>query len=213
METTRGTSTTTAPAAHARSAPDSLPASQRTRPGDDRSQRDDRQPLVPQLPNLLGDEGDLVDGYQLLASVRSCGRREADAGVHHHGPSGKAEHGVEIELRELGEVVGELREPVQHVGERRRVGGRSTAEARDQPAGLACADELVRVDVRQRSEPEVSFPDELREHAAGAEGDERAEHGILGHAGEQLHSALDHRLHDHRAADALGRRPHGFRRR
>ena len=57
----------------------------------------------------------------------------------------------------------------------------------------------------------MSVADELREHAAGAEGDERAEDGILGHAGEQLDAALDHRLHDHRAADALGRGSHRFR--
>ena len=81
----------------------------------------------------------------------------------------------------------------------------------DEPARLARADELVRVDVGQGREPEVRVADQLREHAAGAEGDERAEDGILRHAGEQLDAALDHRLHDHGAADPLGRGPHGFR--
>ena len=122
-------------------------------------------------------------------------------------------HGVEVELRELGEVVGELREPVQDVGERGRVGRRSASEAGDEPAGLAALDELVRVDVGQRREPEVGVADQLGEHAARAEGDERPEHGILGDAGEQLDAALDHRLHDHRAADSLRRRPHVFGRR
>ena len=74
-----------------------------------------------------------VDGYQLLASVRSVRSRDPDARVDDDGPVGKADHGVEVELRELGEVVGELREPVEDVGERGGVGGGSTAEARDEP--------------------------------------------------------------------------------
>ena len=50
-------------------------------------------------------------------------------------------------------------------------------------------DELVRVDVRQRREPEVGVADQLGEHAARAEGDERAEDRVLRDAGEELDAA------------------------
>ena len=46
--------------------------------------------------------------------------------------------------------------------------------------------ELVRVDVGQRRDSERRVADQLGEHAAGAERDERAEDRILDDAGEQL---------------------------
>ena len=76
---------------------------------------------------------------------------------------------------------------------------------------LPDADELVRVDVGERREPEVGIADQLGHHASRAEGDERPEHRVLRDAGEQLDAALDLRLHDHGAADALGRGTHGLR--
>ena len=65
-------------------------------------------------------------------------------------------------------------------------------------------DERRGVDVRERGEPEAGLVDQLREHAARAEGDERAEDRVLDDPGEQLDAARDHRLHEHRPADARG---------
>ena len=70
------------------------------------------------------------------------------------------------------------------------VGRRGAAEAGDEPAGLARADELLGVDVGERREPELRLADQLGEHAAGPEGDERAEDRILDDAGEQLGAAV-----------------------
>ena len=168
------------------------------------AERDRRQPSVPQLPSLLWEEGRVVDGYQLFASVRSCGRATRMRASTTTAPSGRPIDGIEVELGELGEVVGELREPEEDVREGGRVGGGSAAEARDEPARLPRTDELVGVDVRQGREPEVRVADQLREHPAGAEGDERAEDGILRHSRQELDATRDHRLHDHGAADPLG---------
>ena len=46
-----------------------------------------------------------------------------------------------------------------------------------------------RVDVGERREPEPGVTDQLGEHAAGTERDERAEHRILRDAREQLRAA------------------------
>ena len=47
--------------------------------------------------------------------------------------------------------------------------------------------------------------DQLGEHAAGAERDERAEHRVLDDAREQLDAAGQELLDEHRRADALDR--------
>jgi hypothetical protein len=65
-------------------------------------------------------------------------------------------------------------------------------------------DERGRVDVRERGQPEAGFADQLGQHAARAEGDERPEDRVLDDSGEELDAALDHRLHEHRPADARG---------
>ena len=207
VEITSGTSTTTAPDGPRDVGPPLLAGQPERRPATIEPERDRRQPSVAKLPHLLREEGGVVDRYQLFASVRTVRPRDPDPRVDDDGAVGQADHRVEVELGELGEVVGELREPVQHVGERGGVGGRGAAEPGDEPPGLARGDELVGVDVGQRRQPEVGVADQLGEHAAGAEGDERAEDGILGDAREELDAALDHRLDDHRAADPLRGRP------
>ena len=88
-------------------------------------------------------------------------------------------------------------------------GGAPRNPATSLPA-LPERDELVRVDVRERREPEVGVADQLGHHSAGPEGDERAEDRVLRDAREQLDAALDLRLHDHGAADALGRGADGL---
>ena len=78
----------------------------------------------------------------------------------------------------------------------------------DEPARLARVDELVRVDVGERRQAELRRADQLGEHAAGAERDERAEHRVLDGAGEQLRAAAHHRLDEQRCADPLCGRAH-----
>ena len=181
--------------------------------GDDRAERDGRQAPVAKLPHLLREEGGLVDRYQLLASVRSCGRATRMRASTTTARSGRPMHRVEVELRELGEVVGELREPVEDVGERGGVGRRRAAEARDElPALPEPTSSSASTSVRGVSR-KCASPMQLGEDPAGAEGDERAEDRVLRHACEELDAALDHRLHDHRAADSLRSGPDGLRRR
>src|SRR5581483_2799294 len=87
------------------------------------------------------------------------------------------------------------------IRERVRVGGGCAAEAADEPAGLAAVDELGRVDVGERREPEARFANQLRVDAARSERDEWPEHGVLHRAGEQLDATLDEWLDEHRRAD------------
>ena len=65
------------------------------------------------------------------------------------------------------------------------------------------------VHVCEWSDAEGGIADQLGEDAAGAEGDQWAEDGVLDEAGEELGAASDHRLNDHRRADPVGRFPDG----
>ena len=165
----------------------SWPSSQSATAGDDRAEGDDGQAPVAQLSNLLGDGWRRPSiGLPALgvgAKMRLC---DPDAGVDDDGSVGKADHRVEVELGELREIVGEPGEPVEDVGKRGGICRWSTSEAGDEPARLARGDELVRIDIRQRGQPEVRVTDELGEHTPRAEGDERAEDRVLRHAGEEL---------------------------
>src|SRR5690348_830445 len=80
---------------------------------------------------------------------------------------------VEVELGDLREVRSQAPEPQHEVGERLVVGGRGTAEPGDEPARLRTVDEVERVAIGERREPEAGLADQLGERAAGAEGDER----------------------------------------
>jgi hypothetical protein len=64
--------------------------------------------------------------------------------------------------------------------------GRGAAEAGDEASRLAAGDELLGVDVGERRDPEGRIADQLREDAAGAEGDERAEDRVLDDSCQQL---------------------------
>src|SRR6478672_9737777 len=138
-----------------------------------------------------------------LESRAGRGRREPDAGVDYDAAGGERNHRIKVELGHLGQLLGEQRKPVQQVDQRRRIGCRCPAEAGDEPPGLALLDELVRIDVCERSDPEDGGADQLREDAAGTEGDEGAEDRILDDARKQLGTAGDHRLHEDRRPDAF----------
>ena len=72
----------------------------------------------------------------------------AHPGVDREAAVGKRQHRIEVELGDLGQVLGEEREAKEEVDERGLVGRRRASEAGDEPAGLAGADELFGVDGR-----------------------------------------------------------------
>ena len=84
----------------------------------------------------------------------------------------------------------------------------AAAEPADESPCLAGGDQLLGVDVRERRDAEGRVADQLREDAAGPEGDERAEDWILYETCEQLGASAEHRLDDHRQADPVRGRAH-----
>ena len=143
--------------------------------------------------------------YQLLAGRGSPGlvRRRIRASTATQ-PSGRAMTG----LRSSSATSGRSTASSESRWTRSTSAAASAAAAPRKPhelPRLAPVHELVRVEVGQRRDPEPGPADQLGEHSAGAEGDERAEDRVLDHPGEQLGAALDHRLHEQRTADALGR--------
>src|SRR6187549_1129049 len=104
---------------------------------------------------------------------------DTDAGVDRDRAVGQREHRVEVELGDGGKLLSQPRETVYEVEQRSAVGRGRAPEARYESPRLAAVDELGRVDVRQRGDPEDRLADQLREDAAGTEGDERPEDGVL----------------------------------
>ena len=67
------------------------------------------------------------------------GRRDAHSRVDDDASARPRDHRVEVELGHLGQVLAELREPVEEVGQCGRVGRRGSAVARDEEPGLLLA--------------------------------------------------------------------------
>src|SRR4029453_7511870 len=107
------------------------------------------------------------------------------------------EHGIEVELGDLGHLFAEAAQPQDELRQGFGIGRRGAAESGAKEPGLPRDNELLRVDIGQRRDAEPRSADELGLHAAWAEGDERAEDRILDDADEQL-DALRHRLPDDR---------------
>ena len=85
--------------------------------------------------------------------MRGRARLHADACVDGDAAVRHADHGVEVELGNLGQVLGEPREALDEVDEGGRVGGRRAAVAADEPPGLAAEDQLLRLDVGEWRDP------------------------------------------------------------
>ena len=79
-------------------------------------------------------------------------RTRASTATH---PSGPARIGLRSSSATSGSVVAEAREPVEEVDERRGVGGGLPRNPAHEPPGLAAGDELLGVDVGERSDPEA----------------------------------------------------------
>ena len=149
--------------------------------------------------------------YQLLASVPSVGSRDPNARVDDDRPVGEADHGVEVELRELREVVGELREPVEDIGERGGVGGaeRRGSRRRAVPPCPTPTSSSASTSVSGESR-KCASPISSANTPPGPNATSGPKTGSCATPGEQLDAALDHRLHDHGAADPLGRGANGL---
>ncbi len=93
-------------------------------------------------------------------------------GVHGQAAIGERQHGVQVELHDLRQLLGQQRQAQEELDEHALVGRRCPSEAGDQPPGLAGADELPGVVVRERSQPELRLADQLRPSLArsGARG-------------------------------------------
>ena len=74
--------------------------------------------------------------------------RDPDARVDGDGAVGECEHRVQVELRHLGQVVGEACEPDEEVDEGVLVSRWCAAEPGDEPARLSRPDELACVERR-----------------------------------------------------------------
>src|SRR5579864_3461639 len=116
---------------------------------------------------------------------------------------------VQVQFCHLREFCREAPQTMHEVDERGAVRRWGAAEASHEDPGLPFVDELLGIDVGERGRPDAGAADQLGEHAARPEGDERSEDGVLNDAGEELGSAFDLRLHDHRRADALDGRADG----
>ena len=137
------------------------------------------------------------------------GAAHADARVDRDAAIGKREHGIHVELGNLGQIVGETSEAKEEVRESTCVRGGTAAETTNEAPGLTFYYKLVRVRVREGSDPERSLADQLRKDAARPECDQRTEDRVLHHPGEELRTTANHGLHDDRAADPRRRVVHG----
>jgi hypothetical protein len=70
-----------------------------------------------------------------------CAWREANAGVDHADTVGSCDHGVQVDLGDLGKVVARPREPVQNVLKCFGVGRRLAAVAVEETRGPRVRDE------------------------------------------------------------------------
>src|SRR5215207_4109644 len=142
-----------------------------------------------------------------LPALRRRSRRgppDANAGVDRNAAVRLRDHRVQVQLGDLGQILGEAGKPVEKADEGSHVGRRCSAEAAHKTSGLASENELFRVDVRDRREPEGGVADQLREDSARAEGNEGTENRVLDDAREQLGASAHHRLYEQRLPDPLG---------
>lgn len=115
------------------------------------------------------------------------GRLDTDPGVDHVRAVRAGDHGVEVELGDLREVVGEPRYAHQDVLQRGDVDGGGTAVAEQQRGGADGADQ--RGGVGERGEPGGLVAEHVGGDAAEAEDHRRAEHRFLHHADDHLGAA------------------------
>jgi hypothetical protein len=129
-----------------------------------------------------------------LQALYRAGPVNTYTGVDSDAAIRESDDGIQIKLRHLRQILAESGKAVEQFGQRCGVGRRSPAKATDELAGLPRHDELLGVDISERGNSETRVPDQLRENAAGPEGDQGPENGVLDNSGQKLDAARDHRL-------------------
>ena len=104
------------------------------------------------------------------------GPTHADARIEHD-TAVAARTGLRSRLGDRRELLTEPAQPVNEVDERRDVRRGRPTETGHEPSRAPARHQLTRVDVG-RGDPEDGIADELCQHAARAERDERPEHGV-----------------------------------
>jgi len=104
-----------------------------------------------------------------------------DPGIDGGNPVRPGDDGAEVQVGNLGQVVGELGDPQQDVAQSRDIGGGSAPVAEQQRRGADGADQRVRVRVSQRGESRGVVGEHLGGDATEPEDHERAEHVVVGH--------------------------------
>ena len=104
--------------------------------------------------------------------------------------------GIEIELRDLGQLVGHQADPQQQVldpvdGSRRRA-----AVAEEQRRAAERPNEIVRVDIGERKDAHRPVAEQLGRRSAESEHHDRTERRVVHDADDRLDAGGHHRLHD-----------------
>ena len=169
---------------------------------------------VADLALLLGgaDHGDGPRVHQLVHRLEdlflAVARRPLVGGVEVHDEARVdrdravllREHRVEIDLGDLREVGHQLRDPLDHAGERVLVDARPAAHAAQHLGRADPVDHRARVVAGRRREPERHVAQDLDEDPAEAERDDGPERGIADGADQDL-LALGQHLLDLHAGD------------
>ena len=119
---------------------------------------------------------------------------QADSYPHVRAPDAvrPGDDGIEVQLADLREIIGEPGDPQQRIGERGGVHRRRAPAAGQQRRGVHRVDHLL--GVGQRGKPGHLITVHLGGHTAGPEHHQRPEYWLLRHADVYLDAAGQHRL-------------------
>ena len=121
----------------------------------------------------------------------------ANARVHGDDGVRPGDHGVEVKLGDLRQVVGEPRDAEQGIAHRPDVGRRAARLPEQGRRGANGVDQVVGVGIGERGQPGRVVTEHVGSDPAQAEYHHRAEHRFLDHADDCLDAAGDHGLHQH----------------
>ena len=125
------------------------------------------------------------------------GFRDHDPRVERDQPLRVGEQRIDVELDDVGQVHGDLREAQQHVDDLLRAARAGHGEAGKPLRDLGVGDHVLRQHGIERRQADAAVGDDLGRRAALAEQDDRAEGRVAGQAEDQLMRlrARHHRLH------------------
>ena len=137
------------------------------------------------------------------AAPRRLKRRDQHAGIDGNDAALIGEHGVEIELAQLRQIGGKLRQLDHEQRDGVDVRGRDVAVSLEHARHPRASDQVARKHEIQRRQRQRLVVDDLDRGAAAAKDHDRAESRIVRNSGDQLPRlrAHDHRMERH-AGDA-----------